>query len=119
MWAEAQIVPFTLLVNRGTVTRFEFVVNDFNFVGVVNKMFSQTCLVEFNALNREVSACQFLHLLLNGFQIAFCDRFHGEVVVEPSVNRRAYGRQSARVEFHHRLRKEVSGRMTENVDALF
>ena len=80
-------------------------------------MFTKRRLVELDPLNRQVPPSDFVHFLLDGFQVALGDGFHRKVVVEASVNGRANRGQGARIQRHDRLSEQVGGRVAKDVHA--
>ena len=115
--AKAEVVPVALAVNGGAVAVLQFVVNDFDLVRIVRKVVAELVLVQFHALHRVVAAGDFVHLLLNRLEVAFSDGFHREIVVEATIDGGADGRLGVRVQRRDRLRKQVGGRVAQDVHA--
>ena len=82
-------------------------------------MLSEGLLVQFYTFHCEVSSGQFLHFLLDGFEVAFSDRVHGKIVVEPTVDGRADGGQRTWIQFHHGLSEKVCSRMAKDMNSFF
>ena len=117
VWAQAKVVPFTLLVDGRAIPVFQFVIDDFNLVRIGCKVLTEFLVVQFHTLNLEISSSNLVHFFLDRFQVAFANGFHSKVVVESTIDGWTNGWLCIRIEFHNSLSQQVRSTVAENVNA--